>query len=89
MFRRIARCFGRTRKHATLTLHGRVDDKSGIPGVLLGGIFKAEILEETAKALKVRYTRKYIRSFGFLPVTWEEIEWMLKDDKRIVEVYEQ
>jgi hypothetical protein len=78
----------RKRRNFAILNFPTVELRNGIVrGVFLGGIVKAEILEETPKALRVRYLIMFVpKSICILPEPVEPEKWLLRSDNRIVEV---
>jgi hypothetical protein len=87
--KRIKNFFRKPRRYATLNLPHWVNERGVFPGILKGGVVRAEIIEETDKALQVRYSREYVPLwFGLNTQVQQYCVWMLKTDHKIVEVYE-
>jgi hypothetical protein len=90
LMKKVEGFFKRPKKYATLTIPKWVNATGPFPGILNGGVVRAEVVDETDKALKVHYSRQYLSLvFGISSRVQEYCEWMLKTDNRIVETYER
>ncbi len=90
LVKRIKGFFKKPKRYAILSIPRVINTGGPLPGILNGGVIRAEVVDETDKALKVHYFRRYLSLvFGIDSRMGEYCEWMLKTDSRIVEIYER